>query len=473
MNIQITLFKHRTLIIKLVLLFILALGLRFAYQTAIIEANGSFDNGGDSGKYLWRAKSILKHGSMIWETADGKLFPDTQRMPAYPYFIAIIYHSFGVDNHLAISTIQIILDVITVFAIALMAAAAHRRWFFPVALLACFSSSLIFHSNIILTETLFMSFFCWGLCALVWSLRSSHRILLLSIAGILFAFALNTRPVLQFLPYLLVPVLIYCFRAINQTNWPKSLYLAAIPSIIMGISILPIVLSNYAHYGKPVLSTQSGNHAVQVVFSILDESRAEDRLKIQQEIIDLINQAKRDLSEDIEIRHPVIFDEIYRNIALEYLQKLSIWQIIYSVAKSSIRSIVQTGLYGMGYQLNCKYKYFSSIQGESLWQRLVIFLNIIFSYPFMLIWAIAQTLLFLCIPIQLLGAIIALRDKKLRPQIILLLATAGYFLMVNGPIGDPKYGLPLLPVLLILIVAGLQNLYSRYQYLSVFRRIQT
>ena len=60
--------------------------------------------------------------------------------------------------------------------------------------------------------------------------------------------------------------------------------------------------------------------------------------------------------------------------------------------------------------------------------------------------------------LQLIGALALLREPGAMGPLLLLGMWIGFILIVNGPIGSPKYRLPIEPVLAILTGAGLRSL---------------
>ena len=78
-------------------------------------------------------------------------------------------------------------------------------------------------------------------------------------------------------------------------------------------------------------------------------------------------------------------------MALELLKDVPPHIFLAAVADSSLRSIVQTMLYEVGDQLNLNPRYFSSIPGATFWDRVANFLAVIFSDPFMFLWAVGPT----------------------------------------------------------------------------------
>jgi hypothetical protein len=169
----------------------------------------------------------------------------------------------------------------------------------------------------------------------------------------------------------------------------------------------------------------------------------------------MIAAAEAELTES-ERKNLVVLDKIQRNVALELLFDVPPHIFVLAVADSSVRSIVQTMLYEVGDQLNQNPRYFSSISGATLGQRVLNFLAVIVSDPFMFIWAAAQLAVLLALPVQFVGLIAGLRDPRHRPLVMFLVTTAAYFLAVNLSFGNPKYGIPLNPMEIVLLIFGTQ-----------------
>ena len=162
-----------------------------------------------------------------------------------------------------------------------------------------------------------------------------------------------------------------------------------------------------------------------------------------------------------EKNNPVVLDQINRQVALILLKELPPLTFGRAIIDSSMRSILQTSFYEIGHQLKLSPTYFSSIHGATLTERLILFAKTITANSFMLSWFIAQTAVLIGFPIQLLGMYCLFLKPTGRPLSVLLLLSAMYFLAINLSFGNPKYGLPLNPVKIVLLVAGTQHLVSR------------
>ena len=454
---------------QVVVIFLIALAVRLAYHQLVPAFDGSYDNGSDSGKYIWRALNILEYGEVV-QVIDGEARPDFGRMPLYPQFIAAIFWIVGEESLAAVTAVQAVISSFTVLAIGLIAGAFARRWIVPAALLASFWPAFVVYAAWILTDSLFVDFFTWGLCACVWAAKSRRSAWLLVAAGVAFGLAFLTRPVLMFFPYLLVPVLAYLLVANRGMPWFRALGHALVPVAIMLAFLSPRLVATYAHYGSPVVTTQSGGHALKLVYPCLRNDPDCDRATVDRRKEALIASRRAELSEE-ERRNPVVIDRINRYVALRLLMEVPAGTLALAVADSAIRSVVQTMLYEAGYQLNLNPRYFSAVQGATIGDKFVNFLAIVFSDPFMFLWALAQSAALLAMPLQVIGLVAGLRDPGHRSLIIFLVLTAAYFLAINVSFGNPKYGLPLNPGEIVLLVAGGHTVIAWFKRRRVLRQV--
>ncbi len=137
-----------------------AIVLRFAYQAMMLQFGGSFHNGSNSEKYLIIAREYLAGG---YGNHSGE---QLERMPLYPAFLAAIFHLFGTDNLRAVVTVQNFIDALSVIGIGVAARSMSERFAAPAAFAAAVIPNFLVHASYILTETVFILFFVWGLCAL-------------------------------------------------------------------------------------------------------------------------------------------------------------------------------------------------------------------------------------------------------------------------------------------------------------------
>ncbi len=438
-------------------LFLFALAIRLIYQAAL-SVSGGTNIDADSATYIGFAGNIMEGGNMAGADAPG---PHSERMPLYPYFLALVFSLSGGTNLGAAVSFQAIVDSLTVLAVATLAAAIDRRWALPAGMLAALWPNLIINTAYILTDTLFMGFFSWGLAACLWALRKPNPGPLLAVSGVAFGLALLTRPVLMFFPFLLLPALAWFLKRETLTAWPKAARMAALPVIVMLVFVVPRLVDTYVHYGTPVVSTQVGWHAANFVYPCLrtawtcgdlDALHAENRALIAARLAALPPEAAA---------NPVITDRIWRDLAIERVSTLPLTQIAYGVLAGAALNLFHTSISQLGYQFKLRR---SSVlkgvlsSGATFSERITRMRRAATTEWFTLAWLAGLMVLGASRLIQLGGLIAGLRQKDMRGPILFLFFVALYFLVVNGPIGYARYRLPMEPTLIVLLVAGLAGL---------------
>ena len=439
---------------QIILILLLALAVRFAYHQMVPAFDGSYDNGSDSGKYIVVANSILEYGEAV-RVIDGEAHPDFGRMPLYPHFIAALFRLSEGENLAVVTAVQAIISAFTVLAVGWIAGALDRRWMLPAALFASVWPAFVVYTAWVLTDSLFIDFFTWGLCACIWAAKGERPLALLGAAGLAFGLALMIRPVLMFFPYLLVPALAYMFVAGRGMSWPRAAAYGLVPVAIMLAMLAPRLVATYGEYGVAVVTTQSGNHALELVYPCLRDQPDCDRESVNNRRFEMVASALDELSDD-DRSNPVIVDAIERDVALRLLADVPPSIFALAVASSALRSITQTMLYEVGEQLNQAPRFFSSVAGTTIAERVGTFAGIVLGDGFMMIWMLAQALVLLALPVQIIGLTTGFRASSQRPVTSFLVITAGYFLAINMSFGSPKYGLPLNPAAIVFLVGGMQ-----------------
>jgi len=446
-----------TLTYKLGVIIIFAVALRITYQAAMLSYGGSVHNGSDSEKYLNIADSLYTYSefSYVERSADGvTLTPATDRMPIYPYFLVGLFKVFGYYDLESVAIFQILVDSITIIGISLTALSISPRLVVPSALVAAFIPNFIVHSSYILTETLFLMFFTWGLCAALWALQSKHRLWLLVASGILFSMSLYTRQVMMFFPIFLYPALIYGLRTSGINKKSHCAILASVPVLIMIAAAAPRVIENHDNYGHAVLTTQSGNHMLKWVYPCLRTpwSCSSHGLAWQENSPIVAN--KMQAITPREAQNPVITDMIMRDIAMARIRELGFYQIAAGLVTGATKNLIQTGIYETFSQFRQPTTFFSAMPGHTVREQFLNFLSINRDNYFMIFWVFAQIALLISRFLQFVGLAHGLRDPLIRPKVVILLMTVVYFLIVNGPIANPKYRIPMEPALIILFAIG-------------------
>ncbi len=436
---------------RLIILFALALMVRLSF-VGLVATHGSFiAPGGDSQAYINSGKHIVETGAFVFSVES--MAPDTAVMPVYPWLIATVFKVFGDNNYVAIAIFQALLDSVAVLAIALTARCLRSEWFWSAGLLAVLLPNLVIQSSLILTETAFVSFLSWALYLSIAAARSKKPLLLLLVAGIFFALAFNTRPMLIYFLFLFIPAQTYLLKRWRGALWRNAFLLALVPMAIMWLSVIPRYVITYNHYSHGTLSTRMGSATLFWMYPCLQriEIRCSGRAESLNQTRALLETRLQRLPKS-EQDNPVIVDLKSRELAQELILKIPLSVVAGAMAIGALRTLLITSAYQLPYIFGKELKFLSpTAMFETGFREPVInFLKTVANHPLSFFWAFSQGLLFLSRGFQLVGLVQGLKDPSLRAGIVFLLAIIVYFLVITGPLGYSRFRMPIEPLLIIL-----------------------
>jgi 4-amino-4-deoxy-L-arabinose transferase-like glycosyltransferase len=442
---------------QLLWIALFAIALRLAYQALMLQFGGSFHNGSDSEKYLIVAREFLAGG---FGNHSGE---QLERMPLYPAFVAAIFHLFGMENLRAIATIQALVDALSVIGIGVAARSMSARFVVPSALAAAVIPNFLVHASYVLTETLFILFFVWGLAALLWSLRRNTLTLLIA-GGILFGLALMTRPVMIHYLAALVPALAIALW-LHGKALPRAATLAFIPAILILAFAAPRAIDHYRHYGYLSLTAQEGTHLLNWFYGCLASATpCAERGRVVEETRPIAEARIAALGKDKD--NPFAASAVESRLAVEKILATPPSLIVTSMSAGMFRVLMQTGFYESFAQFRQEPKFLSAMPGSSMSERIANFVAANKTNGFMLLWVAAQIALLLSRLVQLGGLVHGLREPAYRGATLILVATIAYFLVLTGPVASPKYRIPIEPPLLILFGMGWAWMRDRFKRAS-------
>ncbi len=458
MSVMTNAMSPRTIGFWVALVLIAAALLRFGYQEGMMAYGGSFHNGSDSGKYLAIAEAIYERGEFGRIHGD-EVRDELNRMPIYPYFLAGIYMIAGKENLRAVVIAQVFVELLMIALLALGAAAIDRRLAIPAAIVAAIIPNFLVQVSYVLTETVFLLFFVGGLAATLWAICGKRILLLLTIAGASFAASLMTRPVMMFFPVFLFLLLLYALPK-QPGGFLRKAMLAAVPGLIMFAVAAPKMTENYREYRRATLTIQSGNHLIKWIYPCLRTPWSCASHGIAWEENKPIVDARVAQLSEAERKNPVAIDMIRRDVAIERILELGMPQILFGSAVGAFKNLIQTGAYETFTQYRQPITFFAAMPGGTFGERFGNFLQNNKTNIFMGFWLVAQIFLVLSRGVQLVGLWSGLADRTRRPFTIILTGTIVYFLVVNGPIGNPKYRIPMEPALILLFSIGFYTIFD-------------
>ena len=240
---------HAALLIILAVALAVRLALLGAYAPWRPDVEWGSVLSGDATDYHPLALCLLHERSFCGETI---------RTPGYPLFVAWIYALAG-ERPWVVLAVQALVDLVT---IALTHRLAMRRCSPPVAhgaaLLLALDPTSVLASSSLLADTLFACLCLAAVTALVEGLDDA-RWRWAAIAGAMLGVAALVRPSAQYLPWLLV-ALVLC-----GTSWPRQrrLGVAAVLVLAYGLAISPWLWRNHVRFDAVALSTVTGDVLLQ------------------------------------------------------------------------------------------------------------------------------------------------------------------------------------------------------------------
>jgi len=155
---------------------------------------------GDSVDYNAYAKNLALGNGY---TDDGSSF-SIYREPGYPFFISLIYRTFGIENFKAVKIIQTLFLALTAFIVYLIFNLYDRK---KVGLIAAFLTAAIpsygFYASHLNPELPFAFLLILLLYLLLRICKNDENLLFYAITGSVFAGAALTRSFIVFLPFLI------------------------------------------------------------------------------------------------------------------------------------------------------------------------------------------------------------------------------------------------------------------------------
>ncbi len=415
-----------------------------------IEDIGEFALAEDSPIYWQGAKAWLDAGYFSRATSSGYVL-ETERVPLYHLFLVPFRWAFG-ELLAPTLVVQSIVDAYTCVMIAKLCGKKRLKLGLVAGILAAVWPNLIIHSQFIFGDTLFVFLFTTFLYFVVRFTETGHWSALL-FAGFFCGLAIMTRSVALFVPFIAaVAAPIVLWRVHGRCLPGIAAALAMVFAVLLVLS--PLLWRNVTQFGTYQLTSQGGSHFLNWVVGYavgLEEGKPFDQAtrEIQERLrTKLKRQSRKHLTEigpfessATQMEH--VFEEL-ENISVSTLAKAWFFGAAMNLGTPSIVIDPRVRKFNKKSMINAS--------GFHLFDRILSFLKGNDSrYVF---WTVIGIVLSgaSCI-LQLSGMIILLRSC-FWPTVFGCLVIA-YFLLVNGPVGAPKYRLPFEPVMIIFQSAAL------------------
>ncbi len=441
-------------------IFALALSVRWgiALILYLVMGNDGLFGMDSRGYFGWISEHVerLLQGQVSgwhWLGPDSLLLP----LPSLLWTLNGIL--FG--QHAALSSVlcQGALDSCTCVLICRIAHEIDLRLVPFAGICAAFNPTQIVMANLYYNDAIFLFFFAVSLLGAVkWLKQPSWSSALL--IGIGLGSALLCRVVIA--PWALL-MLVYFFAVMSLRRCVRLEHTIklTVATVIVGLSASLPVGRNYSETGNWALTTQTGAHTAYWVVPLV--MQAKDGIPWE--------RGSREMARRFSERYGPEGDN--RAVNSEHLSELA-GEVLSELGPAAITKAWLIGAaMNLGSPVSAIFPPLAQLPrtgffgtpGDSFSERVLNFLfhsdNAVFA------WSILGGIVGLVVirVVQLFGAITLLAQKRTRAITLLMMGWIMYVLLISGPVGSPKYRLPIEPVLVVFAAAGWIAL--RRRHLSV------
>ena len=396
---------------------------------------------------------LLEDAAMYWTNAtNGQTFLDkaylaffsqTERVPGYLLFLAATVSIFG-ENFLSVLVIQSIIDSFTCVLISMLGYHVYPKHCGIFGWLAAVWPNLFVHSGMILGDSLFLCFFVLFLLMFTGFLHKPTTLAALATGAVLGLTTL-VRPTTQFI-ILLAPAVLPIILMISKMKVREAIFNSFIIFVAAVVCVAPLLIKNVAKYDSFALTSQNGTHlqgwvASEVVMLRDGVGREEAVTMLQTKTTEALSK----LSPNQQI-NPFVRSAQQVDTALYEIAATPKHIIAKSWMQGAIINLAAPALLIDKRIRQLPHISFAEDTRGDLIARTGQFIS--GSSPIYVLALVASAVGAIFVStMQLVGFFVQLRVNMMLA--ILSVLTVTYFLVINGPVGSPKYRLPIEPILII------------------------
>ncbi|MBX9765452.1 glycosyltransferase family 39 protein [Patescibacteria group bacterium] len=415
-----------------IFLIVLSLGVHLASFAALTQENGSVLQAvrADDG-YYELAQNIIAGNGFSWST-EAPYAPNPLRTPGYSYVLAGLIATFGVFGAALIQLVAA--SAIPVFGMMIARAITESRTIgILTGVILAVDPTLSLLSFQFYTDTLFLLLFLpWLILTLRYFTKPSMTTLILS--ALLLGAAILVRPVAQFIPIIMVPLILW---HLSKTNWQHGVAHVGVFLVLIGAILAPWILRNVNEFGVPAMSAQTPFVLyTNLAPAVLSIANGTDFLSER----DAFLTPEEYKGDAITPANGSTYTKKALNIALTHPSAT-----LFVAAKSLFTFFTNDGFYSFLVQIGYNPNNFLPL-------------------------LIGARLVWVAITISaVVGACIYLFTKR-TPQTLLIVLLLAYFALTStiAAFGtNPRYRLPVDPIIIALAGAGITEIIARGQRLRV------
>ena len=417
---------------------------------------------------------LLEDAAMYWKTVTTgqtfldntllEIFSQTERMPGYSLFLAAIVIIFG-EHFLPVLVIQSVIDSVTCVLIAALGCYVYPKHFGIFGWLAAVWPNLFIHSGMILGDSLFVFFFVWFLLSFT-GLLHKPTIKAAVLTGAALGLATLVRPTTQFIIFL-TPLLLPLILIISKIKVREAVFHSLLVFAVSVVCVAPVLMKNHNKYDSFALTSQNGTHlqnwVVSEVVMLRDGVGREAAVK---QLQTKTGKALAALSPSQQI-NPFVRSAQQIDTALSEIVATPTQIIVKSWLQGAVINLAAPALTVDKRIRQLPHISFAGDTRGDLFARTWQFISGSSSiYVAALVGSAVGAIIISLI--QFAGFFVQLRVNMMLA--VLSVLTVAYFLMINGPVGSPKYRLPIEPILIIWFGCGLL---SFWKFVKKFRYRRT
>ncbi|MDC0476472.1 glycosyltransferase family 39 protein [Alphaproteobacteria bacterium] len=394
------------------------------------------------------------------DNAHFKIFSQTERMPGYFLFLAATVRIFG-ENFLPVLVLQSVIDSLTCVLIGALGCYVYPKHYGVFGWLAAVWPNLFIHSGQILGDSLFVFFFVWFLLSFTRFLNKP-KILAAVVTGTALGLATLVRPTTQFIIFL-TPVLLPLILIISKMKVREAVFNSLVVFAVSVVCVAPVIIKNHNKYDSFALTSQNGTHLQNWVTSevvmLRDGVRREEAVKLLQT---KTNKALAALSPSQQI-NPFVRSAQQVDTALVEMVATPTQIIVKSWLQGAVINLAAPALMIDKRVRQLPHISFAGDTRGDLFARTWQFISGSSSIYVAALFASAAVAIIISL-IQFAGFFVQARVNMMLA--VLSALTVAYFIIINGPVGSPKYRLPIEPILIIWFGCGLL---SCWKFVKNFR----
>lgn len=419
------------------------------------------------------AHAIVSDARMYWEGAvnwieqgffsvptEAGFVPETERVPLYHLFLIPFRLVFG-EAVAPPLLVQCVVDAGTCLLIAKIASMIDRATGIVAGFFAATSFNMVLHTSLILAETLFL-FLMAGLLLFAAKFVARCELRYAVIAGICCGLATITRPVALLLPLAMAAAVPFIVRY-HGYGWRRGILAMSLVLISAVIPVSPLLYRNLTQFDTMQLTHQSGAHMLYWnvgTLKALESGRpfsfeTQELNEKLQERIDRIVGPNKNLTAFEISNHQIA-------VARKELAAMPVRAVIYGWVYGAALNLASPTIALDSRIRRLNKSSFFYTKGKNVFEKVGNFLadnNPV--YVAVLTSSIVARIVTL--GLQAFGWVVMIR-RLFWPAFFGTLFIL-YFLLINGPIGSPKYRLPFEPVLIIFQAYAVVNLIHRWRRL--------